>query len=345
MGGALALFEIQDGDFQMNGRALIPCEASAPMKWSDAPQFRAPWLGSTDRHPISKRSVRTFAASIPWRSVSSSWPSAPNCPWTIPKNSERTVAASAVAAETRANASAPSMIRRRAFHGPLLSVLATCIACAKGKAGGDRVLRSSRENLPRPSPLEGFARYPGASSVQTRVAGGPTLPAASVATIAKLCFPSARGPSLWGETHGSNPPESSRHRKVTLGSLAPNLKRGLGFDAVTPGGGPAEILTRGATLSTVKDRRDGALTLPAAPTALTEKPWWPFESGDCGVKGERHENHGAPRLRRHWKVVPIWLELNLNVGVGSRMSAPSVGPESMLALGALFVAENFANAE
>jgi hypothetical protein len=132
---------------------------------------------------------------------------------------------------------------------------------------------------------------------------------------------------------------------VTSDSLATNLNRGLGFDDVAPGTGPAEILTLGATVSTVNEREAGTLTLPAASTALAQKPWPPFGSAVLGVKGERQGNQAPPAFRRHWKVEPTWSEVNLNVGVGSWMSAPWLGPEAMLAFGACFVAENLVNAE
>ena len=168
------------------------------------------------------------------------------------------------------------------------------------------------------------------------------LPAGSMATIAKMCRPLASGPSRWGDEQGSIAPESSRQRKVTLGSLAANLNRGLGLVAATPGVGPAEILTLGATVSTVNDREAGALTLPAASTALTEKPCGPFASGTWGVNGEPQENQSGWALRRHWKVVPTWFELNLNVGLASRMCPPWLGPDEMLAFGGILAAEKLA---
>ena len=129
-------------------------------------------------------------------------------------------------------------------------------------------------------------RSAGPSTVQTREAAGPWLPARSVALTWKVCESSVRPEAVNGEPHSSKPSPSSWQLKLASGSFEAKLNEGLRSDEVEPLAGPEEIVTVGAWVSTVNGRETTALTFPGASIALTKKA--------CGAVRERR----ARRKRR-----------------------------------------------
>jgi hypothetical protein len=119
----------------------------------------------------------------------------------------------------------------------------------------------------------------GATIDQPKLAGGPTLPAASRPRAAKECVPT---PSDWyeaGLTQPVNVPPSSEHSKATSGSLALNAK--LALVSVVEAGGVEVSVTVGEVVSGGTYRHwtlAGLPTFPALSVARTEKRWSPAAS-------------------------------------------------------------------
>ena len=104
--------------------------------------------------------------------------------------------------------------------------------------------------------------------------------AISVALTRKTCEPSAKPKAVNGELQPAKTPPSSWQLTLAPGSLEVKSNKGSGSDRIEPSAGPAEIVTVGAVVSTVKDRVRTALSFPGASIALTLKVCGP--SGAAG---------------------------------------------------------------
>ncbi len=82
-------------------------------------------------------------------------------------------------------------------------------------SGADRQVRVSTSTSSSGSPA--------ISTVKVRLAVGLTWPAASVARTSKVCSPTGRSRTSWGDVQSSHGPSSTRHSKVA-GSSASNSK-------------------------------------------------------------------------------------------------------------------------
>ena len=107
------------------------------------------------------------------------------------------------------------------------------------------------------------------ATVNVRVAGvASTLPAASLARTANVCWPSARFVYACGDVLVANAAPSRRHSNVAPGSLVKANDAEL--EVMVPVG-PLVIVVSGAAVSTVNVRVAGEpSTLPAASRARTE---------------------------------------------------------------------------
>ena len=93
------------------------------------------------------------------------------------------------------------------------------------------------------------------ATVNVREAGvASTLPAASLARTANVCWPSARFVYACGEVHAANAALSRRHSNVAPGSL---VKANDAVFVVMVPVGPLVIVVSGAAVSTVNVRRRG----------------------------------------------------------------------------------------
>ncbi len=95
--------------------------------------------------------------------------------------------------------------------------------------------------------------------------------ARSVALTWNVCEPSARPEAVYGELQLWKPPPSSWQLRPAPESLEVKPNEGLGLAETMPWPGPEEILTTGATVSTVKERQTTGLSFPGASIALTKK--------------------------------------------------------------------------
>ena len=166
--------------------------------------------------------------------------------------------------------------------------------------------------------------------------------AISVALTRKVCEPSAKPEAVNGELQSAKTPLSSWQLTLAPGSLEVKSNEGSGSDWIEPSAGPAEIVTVGAVVSTVKDRVRTALSFPGASIALTLKVCGPSCSGGAGANCGPHGDQLW--AKRHSKVEPGSLEASWKAGVGSLMKLPWIGPEAMRATGGVVSAVKPVNA-
>src|SRR5690349_6920466 len=108
------------------------------------------------------------------------------------------------------------------------------------------------------------------ATVQVALAGvASTFPAASSAATVKVWLPSDSPEALWPELHGWAAAPSKVHRKPAPASLEVKAKVAP-LESTVPLGAEVSVVS-GATVSTVQLRPEGALALPAASRARTEK--------------------------------------------------------------------------
>ena len=155
-----------------------------------------------------------------------------------------------------------------------------------------------------------------------------TLPAASVARMFAVCWPSGRPVNALGDAHGAQAPPSSWHSKLTPPSA--ELKVTVALEPGDRAGGAEAIVVLGACVSTVSDRVAGdASVFPAASLARIETECAP-SARTLVVHGLVHDAHAAESTR-HWNVDPLSLAVNAKVGVLSLVGP--LGPEPMVVSG------------
>src|SRR5687767_15636862 len=105
----------------------------------------------------------------------------------------------------------------------------------------------------------------GSSIVQAYSVGLPVLPAASVASTSKVCWPSANSVNSLGEAHSANGALSREHSNFDPSSSAEKVN--VATVSVVEAGGSESMVTCGAVVSTIHVWLTGDSTLPAASVA------------------------------------------------------------------------------
>ncbi len=148
-----------------------------------------------------------------------------------------------------------------------------------------------------------------------------------MARTATVWEPSDRAERVTGEVHDCHGPPSLLHSTVALGSSTVNDTEA--DVAEVRAGGPAVMVTTGATPSTVQVRVAAGPVLPAASVAVTEKVCGPLPSEPSG-QGEAQGWAGPPSSTQE--------KLDASLAVKPNVDAPiptvPVGPLVMLAVGA-----------
>ena len=163
----------------------------------------------------------------------------------------------------------------------------------------------------------------------TAAAEASVLPAMSVARTLKVCAPSASVSVVKGVTHEAQSPSSTWHSKVASVGSEELKAKVISVDLVRlPSAGPESMVVSGAVASSVKLRVAGVRSsLPARSTART----WRFTGPSSTTRATPlSQASQAPPLIEHSKV-PSSVEPNSKVG--SLVSEPSSGPETMVVSG------------
>ena len=179
-------------------------------------------------------------------------------------------------------------------------------------ASGEEKVKVASGSLPSTGGAEVMVTSAGVvSTIQSQVAGGPVLPAASVAVTAKAWAPSARSMAVNGLVHGAGVPASRVHVKP----LAPGAVKVIEASGSMVGSiGASVMVTVGATVSTVQPS-EPVEVLPAGSVAVTEKLWGPSVR-PVAVDGEV-QAVGVPASRVQVKVAVASGEENSMVASGS----------------------------
>ena len=168
-------------------------------------------------------------------------------------------------------------------------------------ASGDEKVRVASGSLVGSAGAESMATAGAAvSTVQAADAGGPVLPAASVATTEKVWGPSASPGAVNGELHGPGVPPSRAQANVAVASGDENEIDASG--SLVGSGGAASIVTVGAVASRVHAAVAGIGSVTPETMAATATVCGP-STRPAGTNGEVHAT-GVPLSTAQLNVAP-----------------------------------------